>query len=128
MTALTLIRSGVFGAAAVAGPAAVLFLASGFAWSNHLIVLVPYAALFGVALAGVAAMAWACVRVARFGATTAVFLTTVPFIALTVLTFLISLATAPRLGLACVIPVLFWAVQLVGAVLVARAASRRALR
>jgi hypothetical protein len=127
MTALTLIRSGVFGAAAVAAPAAVLFLASGFAWSNDLGALVPYTALLGIVLAVVAALAWACVRFAGFVPSTAVILTTMPFIALTVLSLPISLAAAPHLGLASVIPVLFWAVQLAVAVLVARAASRRAL-
>jgi hypothetical protein len=127
MTALSLMRSGIVGAAAVAAPAAVLFLAGGYAWSSDLGGLVPYAALFAIAMAVVAAMAWACVRFAGFGPTIAVILPTMPFIALTVLTLLISLATASRLGLACVIPVLFWAVQLAVAVLVARAASCRAL-
>jgi hypothetical protein len=128
MTALTLMRSGIVGAAAVAAPAAVLFLAGGYAWSTDLGGLVPYAALFGIALAVVAALAWACVRFAGFGPTTAVILPTIPFIALTVLTLLLTPAVAPRLGLACVIPVLFWAVQLAVAVLVARAATRRAVR
>jgi membrane protein insertase Oxa1/YidC/SpoIIIJ len=127
MTALTLIRSGVFGAVAVVAPAAVLFLASGFAWSSDLGALVPYTALLGIVLAVVAALAWACVRLAGFGPSTAVILTTMPFIAMTVLTIPISLAAATRLGLAAVIPVLFWAGQLAAAVLVARAATRRAL-
>jgi hypothetical protein len=127
MTALTLIRSGVFGAVAVVAPAAVLFLASGFAWSSDLGALVPYTALLGIVLAVVAALAWACVRFAGFVPSTAVILTTMPFIALTVLSLPISLAAAPHLGLASVIPVLFWAVQLAVAVLVARAATRRAL-
>jgi hypothetical protein len=127
MTALALIRSGIFGAASVAAPAAVLFLAMGLTWSSDLGGLVPYAALLGIALAVVAALAWACVRFAGFGPTTAVILTTMPFIAMTVLTIPISLAAATRLELAAVIPVLFWAVQLAVAVLVARAATRRAL-
>ena len=127
MTALALIRSGIFGAVAVAAPAAVLFLASGFAWSSDLGALVPYTALLGIVLAVVAALAWACVRLAGFGPSTAVILTTMPFIAMTVLTIPISLAAATRLGLAAVIPVLFWAGQLAAAVLVARAATRRAL-
>jgi hypothetical protein len=127
MTALALIRSGIFGAASVAAPAAVLFLAMGLTWSTDLGGLVPYAALLGIALAVVAALAWACVRFAGFGPTTAVILTTMPFIAMTVLTIPISLAAATRLGLAAVTPVLFWAVQLAVAVLVARAATRRAL-
>ena len=127
MTAFTLVRSGVFGAAAVAAPAAVLFLASGLAWSSDLSGLVAYAAVLAIALAVVAALAWACVRFAELGPTTAVILTTMPFIALTVVTLPISLAVAPHLGLAAVIPVLFWAVQLAVAVLVARAATRRAL-
>lgn len=127
MTAFTLVRSGVFGAAAVAAPAAVLFLASGLAWSSDLSGLVAYAAVLAIALAVVAALAWACVRFAELGPTTAVILTTMPFIALTVVTLSISLAVAPHLGLAAVIPVLFWAVQLAVAVLVARAATRRAL-
>ena len=127
MTAFTLVRSGVFGAAAVAAPAAVLFLASGLAWSSDLSGLVAYAAVLAIALAVVAALAWACVRFAELGPTTAVILTTMPFIALTVVTLPISLAVAPHLGLAAVIPVLFWAGQLAAAVLVARAATRRAL-
>jgi hypothetical protein len=127
MTALALMRSGILGVTAVAAPAAVLFLGAGLTWSSDLGGLVPYAALLGIALAVVAALAWACVRFAGFGPTTAVILTTMPFIAMTVLTIPISLAAATRLGLAAVIPVLFWAVQLAVAVLVARAATRRSL-
>jgi hypothetical protein len=120
-------RSGILGVTAVAAPAAVLFLGAGLTWSSDLGGLVPYAALLGIALAVVAALAWACVRFAGFGPTTAVILTTMPFIAMTVLTIPISLAAATRLGLAAVIPVLFWAVQLAVAVLVAHAATRRSL-
>ena len=127
MTALALMRSGILGVTAVAAPAAVLFLGAGLTWSSDLGGLVPYAALLGIALAVVAALAWACVRFAGFGPTTAVILTTMPFIAMTVLTIPISLAAATRLGLAAVIPVLFWAVQLAVAVLVAHAATRRSL-
>jgi hypothetical protein len=115
MTAFTLVRSGVFGAAAVAAPAAVLFLASGLAWSSDLSGLVAYAAVLAIALAVVAALAWACVRFAELGPTTAVILTTMPFIALTVVTLPISLAVAPHLGLAAVIPVLFCSVGGCGA-------------
>ena len=119
MSTLSLIRGGAIGLAAVAAPAAVLFVALGYTWSTSLSGLVPYVAVLCVALAFVAVLAWACVRIAHFPPRVAVVLTTLPFIILTV-------ATVPSLAARTILPLLFWAVQLAVAVFVAHTAARRA--
>lgn len=121
MSTLSLIRGGTLGLAAVAAPAAVMFVALGYTSSTSLAGLVPYVAIVCVALAVVAWLAWACVRIAHFPPRAAVVLTTLPFIILTV-------ATVPSLAAHTVLPLLFWLVQLAVAVFVAHAATRRALQ
>ena len=119
MSTLSVIRGGAIGLAAVAAPAAALFVALGYTWSTSLSGLVPYVAVLCVALSFVAALAWACVRVAHFPPRVAVVLTTLPFIILTV-------ATLPSLAARTILPLLFWAVQLAVAVFVAHTATCRA--
>ena len=119
MNAISLLRGGAIGAAALAGPSAILFLASGFAWSDSLIALVPYLAILCIALAFVGALAWTCVRIAHFPPRVAEVLTTFPFIVLT-------LATVPSLAAHLIIPLLFWGLQLALAVFVAHAGTRLA--
>ena len=114
-----MIRGGAIGLAAVAAPAAVMFVALGYTWSTSLAGLVPYVAVVCVVLALVAWLAWACVRVAHFPPRVAVVLTTLPFIVLTV-------ATVPSLAARTVLPLLFSAVQLAVTVFVAHTATRRA--
>ena len=121
MSTLSLIRGGAIALAAVAAPAAVLFVALGYTWSTSLSGLVPYVAILCIALALVGWLSWACVRIARFPPRIAVFLTTLPFI-------LLTLATVPSLAARTILPLLFWAVQLAVALFVAHTATRRALQ
>ena len=119
MSTLSVIRGAAIGLAAVAAPAAAMFVALGYTWSSSLSGLVPYVGILCVALALVAWLAWACVRVAHFPPRVAIVLTTLPFIVITV-------ATVPSLVARTVLPLLFWAVQLAIAVFVAHTATRRA--
>ena len=119
MSTLSVIRGGAIGLAAVAAPAAVMFVALGYTCSTSLSGLVPYVAVLCVALAFVAWLARACVRIAHFPPRLAIVLTTLPFIVLTV-------ATVPSLAARTILPLLFWAVQLAVAVFVAHTATRRA--
>ena len=119
MSTLSVIRGGVIGLAAVAAPAAVLFVALGYTWNTSLSGLVPYVAVLCIALALVAWLAWACVRIAHFPPRVAIVLTTLLFILLTI-------ATVPSLAARTILPLLFWAVQLAGALFVAHTATRRA--
>ena len=119
MSAISLVRGGAIGAAAIAAPTAILILASGFAWSDSLIALVPYLVILCITLASVGALAWTCVRIAHFPPRVAVGLTTLPFIVLT-------LATVPSLAAHTILQLLFWAVQLALAVFVAHVATRLA--
>lgn len=119
MSTPSIVRGGAIGFAAITAPAAVLFVALGYTWSTNFSGLASYAAALCVALALIAWLAWACVRVAHFPPRVAIVLTTLPLIILTV-------ATVPSLADHTVLPLLFWAVQLAVAVFIARAATRRA--
>jgi hypothetical protein len=100
----------------------VVFVALGYTWSDSFGGLVAYLAIISIALAGIASLAWLCVRVAHFSRRATVVLTTFPFIVLTAFT----VATLPALAERAVLPLLFWAVQLAAAMFVANTAIRRA--
>jgi hypothetical protein len=82
MSALSVIRGGVIGILAVAAPAVAL----GIAVVCIIRGLGPYLGMLGVTLVLVGGLAWACVRVAHFPARLAIFLTTLPFGLLLLLT------------------------------------------
>ena len=75
MSALSVVRAGLIGTAAVVLPGAAYGLAGVFSIRGA----EPFFGLLGVTLALVGAMAWTCVRVARFRQGLAIVLTTLPF-------------------------------------------------
>jgi hypothetical protein len=116
MSTLSAVRGGIIGVAAVAAPAIVTGVAEIFIIRG----LWPFFGLLCVAFVFVGGLAWACVRVAHFPRGLAVFLTTLPFSVLTLMT-LYSLGTG-NAG-----PFLFCFGQLALAVFVAWTAARLAM-
>jgi len=117
MSALSVIRGGVIGLAAVALPAVALGVAEVFTLRG----LGPFVGLFCVTLLLVGILALACVRVAHFAPALAVFLTTVGFDAL-------PLMTVRTIGSENPAPFLLALAQLTLGVFVAWAGTRLAKR
>ena len=120
MRAVHAIGRCVLGLAAVLVPAGALFVTMGYTGSTSVEGLLPYAAVLLFVLAIVGAFAWACVRWGEFPPKLAIALTTFPFLLLTLLMMGITFAAKT------VLPLLFWAVQLALAIVVARKATRLA--
>ena len=82
MSALSVIRGGVIGILAVVVPSVTLGIGVVFIIRG----LGPYLGMLGLTLLLVGGLAWGCVRVAHFPARFAIFLTTLPFAVLVLLT------------------------------------------
>jgi hypothetical protein len=119
MRALSVMRGGAIGLAAVAAPAAALGGGFLYIWSAGFSGWAPYTAILCLTLALVAGLAWACVRIAHFPPRAAIVLTTWPFI-------VGSVVSVPMLAAGSPFAFLFWLVQLAVAVFIARTAARRA--
>ena len=82
MSALSVVRGGAIGIAAVVIPSIALGVTTAYIIAG----LPPFLGLLGVTLILVGGLAWVCVRVAHFSPRLAVVLTTFPFGAILVLT------------------------------------------
>ncbi|HSI14507.1 MAG TPA: hypothetical protein VK961_20825 [Chthoniobacter sp.] len=115
MSALSVIRGGLIGIAAVVVPSAVLGAAAVYSLAGA----EPFIGLLCVSLAFVGGLAWVCVRFGRFSPRVAIILTTLPFT-------VFALMTMRTIGTDNSGAFLLWGVLLAIAVAIAYGATRLA--